>query len=246
MTVPQDIRWGRTYEGFCEDPGAGDASWARRRCAACRAPTWPIRWRCWRAPSTSSATAARRSASAQDGKGLDQGDTRVDEATLRRIHLPGYIAAIKAGVGTIMPSYSSWNGVKCSASKRLLTEILKQELGFEGFLISDYNAIDQITPDYKEAIAHLDQRRHGYGDGARRDIASSSRNLKALVDEGKVPMSRIDDAVTRILRVKFAMGMMEREPLAAGGPQAAEELRLGGASQGRAAGGARVDGAAEE
>ena len=51
-----------------------------------------------------------------------------------------------------MPSYSSWNGVKCSASKRLLTEILKQELGFEGFLISDYNAIDQIDPDYKKSI----------------------------------------------------------------------------------------------
>ena len=76
----------------------------------------------------------------------------MDEATLRRIHLQGYLSAIEAGVGTIMPSYSSWNGVKCSASKRLLTDILKNELGFQGFLISDYNAIDQITKDYKEAI----------------------------------------------------------------------------------------------
>ena len=79
--------------------------------------------------------------------GLDQGDTRVDEATLRRIHLPGYLAAIDAGVGSIMPSYSSWNCVKVSGNKHLLTEILKQELGFEGFLISDYNAIDQVDQD---------------------------------------------------------------------------------------------------
>jgi beta-glucosidase len=107
-----------------------------------------------------------------------------------------------------MPSYSSWNGVKCSASKRLLTEILKQELGFEGFLISDYNAIDQLNPNYKEAIA--------ISINAGMDMAMVPNryreyfaDLKALVHEGKVPMARIDDAVTRILRVKFAMGLMD-------------------------------------
>jgi beta-glucosidase len=132
----------------------------------------------------------------------------VDEATLRRVHLPGYIAAVKAGVGSIMPSYSSWNGVKCSASKRLLTEILKRELGFEGFLISDYSAIDQIDPDYKKAI--------GISINAGMDMVMVPEryrefigDLKALVAEGVVPMSRIDDAVTRILRVKFAMGLLD-------------------------------------
>jgi beta-glucosidase len=108
-----------------------------------------------------------------------------------------------------MPSYNSWNGVKCSASKRLLTDLLKQEMGFQGFLISDYNAVDQLSPDFKEAVqmsinAGMDmvmeptRYREFYG------------NLKALVNEGKVPMARIDDAVTRILRVKFAMGMMDK------------------------------------
>ncbi len=146
--------------------------------------------------------------SARGGRGLDQGDTRVDEATLRRRHLQGYLSTIKAGVGTIMPSYNSWNGVKVSGSKRLLTEVLKQELGFEGFLISDYNAIDQITRDYKEAI--------GISINAGMDMVMVPQryrefiaNLKALVEEGKVPMERIDDAVTRILRVKFAMGLMD-------------------------------------
>jgi beta-glucosidase len=206
VTVPQDIRWGRTYEGFSEDTGLvtqlGEAA-----------------VRGLQGPDLANPVAALACAkhfigdggttfgTAQGGKGLDQGDTRVDEATLRRLYLPPYIAAVKAGVGTIMPSYNTWNGVKCSASKRLLTEILKQELGFEGFLISDYNAIDQITPDYKEAVrisidagmdmAMVPTRYREFFD-----------DVKALVQEGKLPMSRIDDAVTRILRVKFAMGML--------------------------------------
>jgi beta-glucosidase len=123
--------------------------------------------------------------------------------------LQGYIEAVKAGVGSIMPSYSSWNGVKVSGNQHLLTGILKQELGFEGFLISDYNAIDQIDRDYKKAI--------GISINAGMDMAmvpsrykEYEADLKQLVQEGAVPMSRIDDAVTRILRVKFAMGMMDR------------------------------------
>jgi beta-glucosidase len=108
-----------------------------------------------------------------------------------------------------MPSYSSWNGVKVSGHKQLMTDILKRELRFDGFLISDYNAIDQITKDYKEAIA--------VSINAGMDMVMVPQRyrefhelLVALVKEGRVPQSRIDDAVTRILRVKFAMGMMDR------------------------------------
>src|SRR5256886_5171353 len=108
-----------------------------------------------------------------------------------------------------MVSYSSWNGVKCSASKRLLTEILKQELGFEGFLISDYNAIGQIDKDFKTSIEK--------SINAGMDMAMEPSNyrrfiglLRELVDEGRVPMTRIDDAVKRILRVKIAMGLMSK------------------------------------
>jgi beta-glucosidase len=214
VTVPQDERWGRTYEGFSEDPKLV----AELAEAAVRG---------FQGPSLAGALSVLACAkhyvgdggtafgSAGRGQGLDQGDTRVDEATLRRVHLPGYISAIRAGVGSIMPSYNSWNGVKCSASRRLLTEILKQELGFEGFLISDWNAIDQIDRDYKTAIgisinAGMDMAMIA---GRHRDFI---RLLKELVNEGKVPMSRIDDAVTRILRVKFAAGLMDqdRSPLA--------------------------------
>jgi beta-glucosidase len=207
VTVPQDIRWGRTYEGFSEDPKlvrelAGPAV------------------RGFQGTDLADPLAVLACAKHFIGDGgteygstrtgLDQGDTKVDEATLRRVHMQGYITAIAAGVGTIMPSYNSWNGVKCSASKKLLTDLLKNELKFEGFLISDYNAIDQITKDYKEAIA--------LSINAGMDMVMVPTryreyftDLKELVDEGKVPMSRIDDAVTRILRVKFAMGMMDEK-----------------------------------
>jgi beta-glucosidase len=205
VTVPQDIRWGRTYEGFSEDPKlvrelAGPAVRGFQG-SGLDDPLGVLA--CAKHYVGDGGTAFGSTET-----GLDQGDMRVDEATLRRVHLQGYITAIEAGAGSIMPSYSSWNGVKCSASKRLLTEILKNELGFQGFLISDYNAIDQINKNYKEAI--------GISINAGMDMVMVPtryreyyNDLKALVNEGKVPMSRIDDAVLRILRVKLAMGLMD-------------------------------------
>lgn len=216
VTVPQDIRWGRTYEGFSEDPELvkvlGEAAVRGLQGTDLGAPLSVLA--CAKHYVGDGGT-SMGTGIGLEGKGLDQGDTRVDEATLRKIHLPGYITAIRAGVGSIMPSYSSWNGVKCSASKRLMTEILKEELGFQGFLISDYNAIDQIHPDFKKAV--------GISINAGMDMAmvperyaEYHRVLVELVKEGVVPMVRIDDAVTRILRVKFAMGLLnkERSPLA--------------------------------
>ncbi len=108
-----------------------------------------------------------------------------------------------------MPSYSSWNGVKCSASKRLLTEILKQELGFEGFLISDWRAINQVDRNYKTAVKISINAGMDMG-MVPSEYKEFSACLKELVEEGAVPVSRIDDAVTRILRVKFAMGLMDK------------------------------------
>ncbi len=216
VAVPQDIRWGRTYEGFSEDQklvrSLGEAAVRGLQGRDLSHPLSILACaKHYVGDGGTSASTAARFGMPPGGSArlwLDQGDTKLDEATLRRIHLPGYIAAIRSGVGSIMPSYNSWNGVRCSASKRLLTEILKQELGFEGFLISDYNAINQINPrDYKGSIeisinAGMDMAMVPTG---YRDFFE---NLKALVAEGRVPLSRIDDAVTRILRVKFAMGLM--------------------------------------
>jgi beta-glucosidase len=211
VTVPQDIRWGRTYEGFSEDPQLvaelGAAS---------------VRGLQGKGLSDPYAVLACAKHYVGDGgtsfgtggpgkKFLDQGDTRVDEATLRRIHMQGYLTTVAAGVGTIMPSYNSWNGVKVSGSKHLLTDILKNEIGFQGFLISDYNAVDQITKDYKTAI--------GISINAGMDMVMVPdhyrefiKNLKELAQDGTVPISRIDDAVIRILRVKLAMGLMDQKP----------------------------------
>ncbi len=105
-----------------------------------------------------------------------------------------------------MVSYNSWNGVKMTAHRYMLTDVLKNELGFEGIVISDYNA--KIHPDYKTAIE--------IAMNAGIDMAmvptryrEFSQLLKALIEEGWMPMARIDDAVLRILRVKFALGLME-------------------------------------
>ncbi len=219
VTVPRDIRWGRTYEGYSESPDIVKVLGA----AAVRGFQGPSL-----ADPLSVVACAKHfvgdggtvygTSKAHKGSLLDQGDTRCDEATLRRIHLPGYVSAVAAGVGTIMPSYSSWNGEKCSGQRHLLTEVLKQDLGFDGFLISDYNAIDAINGsenNYKKSVelavnAGMDMVM------LTDKYAEFCRDLKELAGEGKVPMSRIDDAVTRILRVKFAAGLLEkgRRPLA--------------------------------
>lgn len=229
VTVPRDLRWGRTYEGFSEDP-------------AVIVPLGVAVVRGLQGADLSGAQSVVACAKHFIGDGgthfgtatkegfLDQGDTRVDEATLRRIHLAGYPAAINAGVGTIMPSYNSWNGVKCSGSKYLLTDLLKKELGFEGFLISDYNAIDHLSAPVKKDASVASNNASGQvktGNykkcieisinagmdmvmvtGKYRDFI---RQLQELVNEGKIPMERIDDAVTRILRVKFALGLMKKD-----------------------------------
>ncbi|HLY19239.1 MAG TPA: glycoside hydrolase family 3 N-terminal domain-containing protein [Bryobacteraceae bacterium] len=209
VAVPRDIRWGRSYEGFAEEPELvkelGPAAVRGLQGADLADPLSVLA--CSKHYMGDGGTAFGSSTIGQHL--LDQGDTRLDEKTLREIHLQGYITTIRAGVGTIMPSYNSWNGQKASASKRLLTEILKDELGFEGFLISDYGAIDQLSGDYKHKIAA--------SINAGMDMVMVPEHyqefiarLKEAAQDGTVPMARIDDAVRRILRVKFAMGLMDK------------------------------------
>jgi beta-glucosidase len=211
VTVPRDERWGRTYEGFGESPELarilGEAAVRGFQGDDLKDPLSLLA--CAKHWMGDGGTAFGTGAKLKDDvRILDRGDVRLSEAELRRIHMPGYITAIRAGVGTIMPSYSSWNGLKCSGSKRLLTEILKEELGFEGFLISDYNAIDEMPGDYKS------QAETSVNAGMDMFMAPQRYRelygfLLELVKENRVSMAGIDDAVTRILRVKFAMGLMD-------------------------------------
>ncbi|MBT8399850.1 MAG: glycoside hydrolase family 3 C-terminal domain-containing protein [Rhodothermia bacterium] len=211
VAVPRDDRWGRTYEGFAEEPGlVAELGAAAVRGLQGADPGAPERvLACSKHFVGDGGTAL--------GTGLtnagidypfDRGDTRMTEEELRRVHMEGYVTTIAEGVGTIMPSYSSWNGVKASGSRRLLTEIVKEELGFEGFLISDFAAIDELPGDYKSDIiesinAGMDMVM------VPAEYETFFTLLKEAVEEGSISMDRIDDAVRRILRVKFASGLFE-------------------------------------
>jgi beta-glucosidase len=207
VAVPQDERWGRTYEGYSSDPKLVSKLGA----AAVKGLQGDTL-----SGKSDSVLACAKHFLGDGGTlgGKDQGNTVCDEATLRKIYLPPYHAAIKAGVGSIMVSYSSWNGLKMHANKYLLTDVLKSELGFNGFLVSDWAAIDQISPDYKHDVeqsinAGLDMVMIPNGPGKHNNYVEFIQDLKELVADGKVPQARIDDAVRRILRIKFQMGIFE-------------------------------------
>ena len=159
VAVPQDERWGRTYEGFSEAPGLV----ADLGAAAVRG----LQGEQLSRPDSVLASVKHFIGDGGTKDGRDQGDTEVDEATLRQVHLPGYIAAIKAGAATIMASFNSWNGEKLHGHKYLSTSVLKTELGFRGFVVSDWKAIEQLPGDYAQQIREIDRRGHRHGHGAR-------------------------------------------------------------------------------
>ena len=214
VAVPRDERWGRAYEGYGEDPTLvaelGEAEVRGMQGPNLSGPTSVLA--CAKHYVGDGGTALGTGIPNASEPGghypLDQGDTQLSEADLRRVHMQGYVTAIRAGVASIMPSYSSWNGEKVSGDKRLMTDILKKELGFEGFLISDYNALDELPGDVSAQIERSINAGMDMVMVPERYVRFME-TLTALVKDGKVPMSRIDDAVTRILRVKFAMGLME-------------------------------------
>ncbi len=209
VAVPRDIRWGRTYEAFGEDTALVTE--------LATAYLEGLQGDSLADPHTILATPKHFVAdgettwgsSTTDDYKLDQGVTDVDEATLRAVHLPPYQDAIEAGAQSIMVSYSSWGGMKMHAQHYLITEVLKGESGFEGFVISDWGAIDQITLDYYEAVvtainAGIDMNMVPY------DYERFITTLTRAVEQGDVPQERIDDAVRRILTVKFKLGLFER------------------------------------
>jgi beta-glucosidase len=212
VAVVRDERWGRTYESFAEEPTlVAELGAAATRGLQAGGLANPLAVLACAKHYVGDGGTSYKTGTFGDPANrapLDQGDTRLTEAELRQLHLQGYVTSIREGVGSIMPSYSSWNGEKVSGSKRLLTDILKGELGFEGFLISDYNAIDQLPGDYRSDIKQ--------SINAGMDMVMVPEKyreffttLKDLVQGNEVPMARIDDAVRRILRVKFAMGLMK-------------------------------------
>jgi beta-glucosidase len=226
VAVARDERWGRTYESFGESPDLVSELGAA-----------VIRGFQGRQLSDATSVLACAKHFLADGGtlgGVDQGNAICDEAALRKDFLAPYVAAVKAGVGSIMVSYSSWKGAKMHGNKYLLTGVLKGELGFKGFLISDWAAIDQLSPDYKSNVAAsinagLDMVMVPFGPGQPNNFVQFIQDVKELVAEGKIPPSRIDDAVSRILRIKFQMGLFEEnraEGEPAGGVGCAEHREV--------------------
>ncbi|XP_020574327.1 uncharacterized protein LOC110020528 isoform X1 [Phalaenopsis equestris] len=149
-------------------------------------------------------------------KGINENNTLINRPGLLSIHMPAYYSSIVRGVSTIMVSYSSWNGVKMHANHDMITGFLKNTLHFKGFVISDWQGIDRITSPPGANYTYSVQA--GVNAGIDMvmipfDYAPFISDLTALVNSEVVSMSRIDDAVKRILRVKFSMGLFEK-PLA--------------------------------
>ncbi len=210
LAVVQDEHWGRTYESYSENTAlvselglAAVHGFQGKKLSS--------------DPLSVLACAKHYIGDGGTQGGVDQGNTVCDEATLRKLYLPPYRAAIDAGVGSVMVSYSSWNGVKMHGNKYLLTDVLKGELGFRGFLVSDWAAIDQISPDYKSDVeqsvnAGLDMVMIPWGPEKTNNFIEFITDLKELVAEGRVSQARIDDAVRRILRIKYQMGLFAERP----------------------------------
>lgn len=203
LAVPQDDRWGRSYEGYSEDP-AVVRSYAGEMIRGLQGE-----------PGKGRIQQGRVAASAKhflgDGgtfEGVDQGDTRVSEDELIAIHAQGYVPAIQAGALTVMASYSSWNGTKMHGNKSLLTDVLKRRMGFQGFIVGDWNGHGQVpgctATDCPQTFnAGLDMAMAP--DSWRGLFESTVKHVK----DGTIPMSRIDDAVRRILRVKAKLGLFD-------------------------------------
>ena len=209
LAVPQDIRWGRTYEGYSENTDlVTELSAAMLR---------GLQGDDLAAPDTVLGTPKHFVGDGGTSFGtspmvdaiLDRGETRVDEATLRAIHLPPYIAAIKNGARSIMISFSSWNDIKMHGQTYLIQDVLRDELGFEGFIVSDWAGADDVAGSYYNSVvqsinAGIDMNMVPY------DYVRFINMMKRAERSGDITMARIDEAVGNILRVKFELGLFER------------------------------------
>ena len=202
LAVPQDLRWGRSYEGYAADPKLV-ADYAKAMVLGLQGPL--VAGRTLGAKQVA-ATAKHFLADGGTFEGKDQGDARIDEKELIAKHAMGYPAAIDAGALTVMASFSSWQGIKHHGNKGLLTDALKQKMGFAGFVVGDWNGHGQVAgcsvTDCAQSI------------NAGLDMFMAPDSWKGLFEttlkqakDGTISAARLDDAVRRILRVKYKLGL---------------------------------------
>ena len=214
LAVPQDIRWGRTYESFSEN-----TELVTELGVAYMEGLQVLQDDFTPAPGQTLYVLSTPKHYIGDGGTefgtsteatylLDQGDMRIDEPGVRSLFLPPYQTAVEKGAMSIMPSYSSWFGTKMHAQEYWLSVVLKGELGFPGFVISDWGALNQIDFNYYTAVVTA------INAGVDMNMVPSDYKgyidvMKKAVDDGDISGSRIDDAVRRILTVKFLLGLFD-------------------------------------
>jgi len=200
LCVARNERWGRTYESYGENPEIGESL---------TTIIDGLQGKSLNAATSILATAKHWVGDGGTTGGVDQGDTAIDEAALRAIHMPPFVEAIKHGVGAVMVSFNSWNGQKVHGNAHLIAEVLKGELGFKGFVITDWGGIKQLPGDYPSQV------RSAINAGVDMvmvpdDYKLFISTLRTEVKNGGVSPARIDDAVRRILTKKFELGLFER------------------------------------
>jgi beta-glucosidase len=204
LAVVRDDRWGRTYEGYSEDPAIVRAYGGRIVEGLQGDPAVATELF---GDGHVAATAKHFVGDGGTDRGVDQGNNLATEEELRDIHAQGYLSAIEAGAQAVMASFSSWQGLKMHGNRYLLTDILKGKFQFDGLVVGDWNGHGQVTgcsdTNCPAAInAGVDLIMVPY------DWQAFITNTIAAVEAGEIPMSRIDDAVTRILRVKMRLGLL--------------------------------------
>lgn len=204
VAVARDDRWGRTFESYAEDPEIV-AAYAGPMVTGIQGENDDDFLRFYHRI----ATAKHFIGDGGTGNGIDRGDTVTDEQSLRDIHAAGYYQAIAAGVQSVMASFNSWNGKRVHGDHYLLTEVLKQQMGFDGFVISDWNAhkfvdgcdLEQCAAAFNAGVDVMMVPEH---------FEAFYHNTLRQVKEGVIPTARLDDAVRRFLRAKIRWGVFKR------------------------------------
>ncbi len=202
VDISRDPRWGRTKEGAGEDPYLG--------AAMASAYVRGYQGNDLSSPESVAACVKHFAAYGAAEAGREYNSTDMSQSRLRQVYLPPYEAAIQAGAATVMSSFNTLNGVPSSADPFLLQDVLRDEWGFDGFVISDYTAILELR-NHGIALDAATAARKAFLAGVDVDMMSHyyDTELPALVRSGQVPMAAVDEAVKRVLRVKFALGLFE-------------------------------------
>ena len=205
LAVPQDLRWGRSYEGFSENPDLVK-SYGDRIVIGLQGEFGSENFM---GDGRVISSAKHFLADGATENGVDQGDALITEKELSKVHAAGYYSSIPAGVQTVMASFSSWQGRKLHGDKELLTDVLKGKMGFNGFIVGDWNGHGQvpgcINTDCPQSLnAGLDM--YMAPDSWKGLYESTLQHVK----DGTIAMERLDDAVRRILRVKLLSGIFQK------------------------------------